>query len=93
MFGTAPAAVEASLQNYCMYYSSIIELEFSSKDNKAVKSTSKDTLDLLTDFLVQMLKLGIIYSIVERYSYAPFGEGQSIFELRHLANNFFVACE
>jgi hypothetical protein len=93
MFGTSPAAVETSLQNYCMYFSSIIELEFSSKNNKAVKSTTKDVLELLNDFLVQMMKIGMLYSIVDRYGYAPFGENESMFDLRHLGNNFFVACE
>jgi hypothetical protein len=71
MFGTSPAVVETSLQNYCLYYSSIIELEFSSKNNKAVKSTTKDVLELLNDFLVQMIKLGMLYSIVERFSMLP----------------------
>lgn len=93
MYGTSPPAVESSLQNYVMYYSSIIELEFSPKSNKAVKSTPKDVLELLIDFLVQMMKLGLLYSIIERYGYAPFGERQSFFGMRHLLNNFFVACE
>eukprot|EP00804_Cyclotella_cryptica_P007563 CCRYP_010652-RA/>CCRYP_010652-RA protein AED:0.13 eAED:0.13 QI:2135/0.8/0.83/1/0.4/0.33/6/2025/347 len=91
MFGTAPPAVEASLQNYCLYYSSIIELEFSAKNKKPVKSTSKEVVGLFKEFMSLGVKLGIIYSIVERYGYAPFGKSQSMFELRHIANNFFVA--
>ena len=93
MFGTAPPAVEASLRNYCLYYSSIIELEFSSKHKKPVKSTSKEVFGLFKEFLYLVVKLGMIYSIVEKYGYAPFGKSQSIFELRHIVNNFFVACE
>lgn len=93
MFGTAPLAVEASLRNYCLYYSSIIELEFSSKHKKPVKSTSKEVFGLFKEFGYLVVKLGIIYSIVEKYGYAPFGKSKSMFEIRHIANNFFVACE
>ena len=100
MHNTSPAGVETSLKNYCLYYSSIIELEFNSKTNKHLMSTAKDVIEKATEFLMLLCVLGLVYSVVEITGYAPFGEPTQngngfprLFEPRHLANNCFMACE
>ena len=100
MYNTAPPAVEHTLHNYCLYYASIIEIDFDEKTRKPIKATLTDVTEMLKEFLKLLCLLGGLFSIVHVNGYAPFGVTEKygsgfagFFEPRHLANNFFVACE
>mmetsp|Transcript_23290 Transcript_23290/g.46538 ORF Transcript_23290/g.46538 Transcript_23290/m.46538 type:complete len:429 (+) Transcript_23290:299-1585(+) len=98
MHGTSPPVVETTFNNYCLYNTSVIELEFDEKSGKPVKATYNDVVGPAKEFIKLLCLLGVLYSIVEITGYAPFGtvektgEGMTwVFHPKHLANNFFVA--
>ncbi len=100
MHGTSPPVVETTLNNFCLYNSSVIELEFDEKSGKPVKATYNDIVGPAKEFIKLLCFLGVMYSIVDVTGYAPFGPVDKtgevmtwVFHPKHLANNFFVACK
>jgi len=100
MFGFVPPAAGKSLQNYVVYYASMMKTKFDEKQEPA-KATSSDLLRRIGEFGGHFVVLSIIFSFTSPYAFAPFVtrfEAHSIdhglvdlFHPFHLANNFIAA--
>ena len=100
MFGTSPPVVEDNIMNYCVYYSSTVEIMFDPKTSHGIHAKLTYSLDKLLKFIVSSVALGIMISVLEAHSYKIFREGDSeklgmmkFFHWGHLLNNFSLACK
>lgn len=92
----APTA-EASVSNYLLFYTSLVEVKYDAETTKPLSLTEAEIAKRLWRILIQYLLLAVVYSLVIQYSFAPFSVPKEahtldhtipdLFHLGHLGNN------
>ena len=96
---TTPLAAEKKLFNYCIYYSSIVDLNYDATTGDFVHVTYeyryKEAFANLKTSLGSILLLGLMFSLLEPLEYKPYQDDDniSILHWKHLVNNFCFACK
>ena len=92
---------EASVSNYVLFYSCLVEVKYDAETTKPLSLTQSEIAKRLWRILSQYLMLGILYSLVIGNSFAPFEVPKEahtldhtlpdLFHLGHLGNNLIGA--
>eukprot|EP00586_Coscinodiscus_wailesii_P008839 CAMPEP_0172521614 /NCGR_PEP_ID=MMETSP1066-20121228/292682_1 /TAXON_ID=671091 /ORGANISM="Coscinodiscus wailesii, Strain CCMP2513" /LENGTH=270 /DNA_ID=CAMNT_0013304553 /DNA_START=90 /DNA_END=899 /DNA_ORIENTATION=- len=73
MYGFPPSpATEAKLLNYGMYFSTAVEFDFDESTSHPVRVTVREIIQKIKLFFSSAIALGMLYSVLEPYSYTPF---------------------
>ena len=101
LYGFSPHSVEDSLWNYCIYYSSVIELVFDEKTRMPAPATRADVLTKGMTFVMNFVTSCLLLSFMEAHTYQPFkyepGEGSdylfssNFIHPGRIGNNFLSA--
>uniref|UniRef100_A0A7S4QSP9 Wax synthase domain-containing protein n=1 Tax=Ditylum brightwellii TaxID=49249 RepID=A0A7S4QSP9_9STRA len=100
-FGFTPQEASSSLQNYMVYFTTLVDVEFDSKTQKPIYATSQDLMLLSKQCFLSSLKLVVALCIFAPMSYTPFETGvlahstnhtfADIWSWMHILNNFVAA--
>lgn len=101
MFGYSPHSVEKTYTNYMIYYCAAIEIQFDPQTNRPIRSSFKDSVNAIKNFLMCACILGSYKSIFCSNLCEPFQSSANgndphynlmdIFDLNLLRNNFVAA--
>mmetsp|Transcript_10338 Transcript_10338/g.13085 ORF Transcript_10338/g.13085 Transcript_10338/m.13085 type:complete len:275 (-) Transcript_10338:1174-1998(-) len=92
---TTPTAVEMNRFHYCIYFCSIVDLEYNKQGRFVyVRNRSQVAIEKLKTLAKSVVLLGSMYSILEPIGYKPFEEENlyySTLHWKHVLNNFSLA--
>lgn len=72
LHGFSPHSVEESVQNYCVYYSLVIEFVFDERTKSPAKASGADVLQKGKVFLANLATLALLLSFMEFQLHATF---------------------
>eukprot|EP00978_Attheya_sp_CCMP212_P008535 scaffold20005_cov55-Attheya_sp.AAC.6 len=83
LFGYTPEPAAVSLSNYCIYYGSMLEIQWDTDKKVPIRITGKYFWTAVKDYFVNFAVLNVLFSLLRPVAFAPFNTRSDAHSMDH----------